>query len=341
MDTIRNKSDEIEVRNKIIVISFFCSLLVIWIHTYNLDTYGITEASTGLSRFVYYLEDTWNNFTGIAVPFFFFISGWLFFRTFELKIIREKYKSRIKSILIPYLVWCTFYYFVFAILTSLPLTSRFMNASKSHLSVLGWLESLWPNEYYTLWFLKEIIIYISLCPLIYTLLKNRYIGGAILFLLFANEITGCYHVPFLGYLYYLAGAYLAINFKHIEYKRSGACTIASCFFFIILALFRFKPINHVIIRLVFFVATWFFLDFLPLKKPMPWWMKISFFTYVAHDLFLEAFEKIVLIVFGKNAVFALLDYILAPIVVFLVLAVIAACLKKYTPKIWSIVTGMR
>lgn len=335
------KSSEIEVRNKITVITFFCSLLVIWIHALNLETYGISETSVGLSRFIYYLEHTWGNLTRIAVPFFFFISGWLFFRTFALKKLLAKYKSRITSVLIPYIVWCTFYYLIFAVLTSLPVISNYINTGKAQLSFVGWLNALWIDEYYTLWFLKEIIIYILFCPLIYVLLKNKYVGGAILLLLLVNEQFGIFSLPLSGYLYYLVGAYIAINFKQIEYRKSKGLTLLSCFILLIIAISRFELINYVVIKLLFILATWFSLDLVPLKKQFPWWMRISFFTYVAHDLFLEAFEKIVFMLFEDGAIFALLAYIFIPIMVFFVLVIIAAFLKKFTPKVWSIATGMR
>lgn len=64
-------------RNKIMIISFVCSLFVIWIHTYNVEYYGISANSTGLSGLVWKMETFWADIIRIAVPTFFFVSGFL------------------------------------------------------------------------------------------------------------------------------------------------------------------------------------------------------------------------------------------------------------------------
>ena len=339
VETIQN--DEQTVRNKITIITFFCSLLVIWIHTFNLDVYGIDEKATGFAKIVYYIENTWGSLTQIAVPFFFFVSGYLFFRTFSPNSIKEKYKSRIHSILIPYLIWCTVYYLYFIVLTNAPVVKNLMNAEQSTFSLIDLVKALWPNEYYTLWFLKEIIIFIAACPLIYVMYKNRYVGGLILLLLLVNAQFKFIDIPLEGCLYYSAGSYIALNIKGLEYFKSKLFTIIGIVFLVIMLALRFSILDTPIIRLMFFAAFWFAVDLLPLKKQYPWWMKITFFTYVGHDIFLEAYEKIILVVFGKGVLFALLDYILVPLMVFATLVVIAAFLRKFAPKVWKVCTGMR
>lgn len=329
------------VRNKITIISFFCSLLVIWIHTYNLETYGIGSNSIGFSKVVFYIENTWGNLTQIAVPFFFFISGYLFYRTFSLDSIKYKYISRLHSVLIPYLIWCTIYYFYFVVLTNLPVVGDLMNSEPKALSLIDWLESLWPKEYYTLWFLKEIIIYIAICPLLFFLLKNKYIGAVITILLLINAQFDLISVPLSGYCYYVSGAYISINFKNIEYIKKKSFTVISCIAMLLVIGFRFRVLISPFVCLIFFVSTWFILDIFTIKEKYPWWMKISFFTYVAHDILLEAYEKLFYVLLGKNALFALLDYIIVPLMVFVSLVVLAAVIRKWTPKIWKVLTGMR
>ncbi len=83
------------------------------------------------------------------------------------------------------------------------------------------------------------------------------------------------------------------------------------------------------------------MDVKELSMTTPWWIRITFFVYVSHDIILEIFEKIVLLVWGVNPIFALLDYLFMPVIVFVVLYIIACVLRKYTPKIWSIATGGR
>ena len=336
-----NRSTEPQVRNKITLITFLCSLLVIWIHTYNLETYGISHDSTGFEWIVYYIEKTWSNLTNIAVPFFFFVSGFLFFRTFELKKIKEKYLSRVKGVLIPYIIWCTIYFLYYVLVTNLPYIQNFVSSDPIPFSVIGWLKALWPESYYTLWFLKDLIIMIAICPLIYVLFKNKWVGGVIMLLLVINSLFGFVSIPLSGLVYYAGGAYIALSFKGIEYRRNMIISFAGCAYLVVLFLFGFKFINNVLVNLAFFIAVWFLTDLIVRDNEYPWWMKITFFTYVAHDLFLEMFEKLFLLILGKRPIFALLDYILVPIIVFIVIALIAAFFKKFLPRTWKVLTGMR
>lgn len=87
---------------KIYILSFALFIGVMTIHTYNLEIYGI-DANGGslLAEF-----ETFLNFfaNGVCVPFFFLISGFLFFRNFKISMLIDKYRSRVKSILIPYVI---------------------------------------------------------------------------------------------------------------------------------------------------------------------------------------------------------------------------------------------
>ena len=343
MNNNEDRSTEQQVRSKITLITFILSLLVIWIHTYNLETYGIDGSGGGLDKFTWLLETTWSAFIGIAVPFFFFISGFLFFRTFRFTWdgIKSKYISRIKGIVIPYIIWCTLYYLYYVILTNLPNVKNLVNSDTVPLSLLRWLDALWPHEYYTLWFLKELIILIALGPLIYIIFKNKYIGALFLLIFVLNSQFGWVSIPLSGHIYYLAGAYIAVSLKNAEYYRNRILTVLGCVFLIALLALRFRFLDNTIIRLAFFVATWFAVDIFKNDHDYPWWMKITFFTYVAHDALLEMLEKLVLIVLGKRTIFALLDYIFVPLIVFAILAGIAAFLRRFLSKVWRVITGER
>lgn len=152
------QNSEHNLRNKITLLSFGCSLLVIWIHTYNLEVYGITENASGFSYILYCIEKFWANITQIAVPMFFFISGFLFFRNFSWNKLRDKYASRIRSIVIPYVCWCTLYYIYFVILSKIPFASNIIGEEAMvTLSLDEWIKALWAESYYVLWFLKNLM----------------------------------------------------------------------------------------------------------------------------------------------------------------------------------------
>ena len=58
-------------------------------------------------------------------------------------------------------------------------------------------------------------------------------------------------------------------------------------------------------------------------------------------MILEAYEKIFLKVFGTGTVYALLDYLLMPLVTVIPLIVLAMFMRKYMSPVWKILTGNR
>ena len=106
---------ETNIRKKFSIISFVCSLFVIYIHALNLGKYGIDENSVCIGHITYVIETYAGYIIGIAVPMFYFISAILFFRTFDLRNLLKKWKTRVFTILIPYLIWCCLHYLYFVV----------------------------------------------------------------------------------------------------------------------------------------------------------------------------------------------------------------------------------
>lgn len=345
MNIYMQPSQEQHIRNKIHIISFICSMLVIWIHTYNLEVYGISEQSEGLAAIIWAIEEYWSKITKLAVPAFFMISGFLFFRTFSLDKISIKYKNRIKSILIPYLIWSTIYYFYYVFLSVIPfIRDALPDDDIVSLSFGEWLDSLWIDSYYTLWFLKYIIIFIAVSPCIYCLLKHWNglpIGAFVIIFLFLNIQYKWLNVPD-GVQWYFFGSWVGINFGNIAMCRNKLLSWLSIFYICFTLVTGFHVWNEGF-QLLFYIAIWFALDSICClgNREVPDWMKITFFTYVAHDIFLEAFEKIYLIIWGYSPIWALIDYIFMPVLVFVLLVFLAAVMKRYMYPMWKVLSGNR
>lgn len=343
---IENK--ESTIRNKFTLIMFVCSVFVVYIHCFNLVTYGIDANSTNLiEKITYIVETYWHKVLQIAVPFFFFISGILFYRTFSISGLFKKWKSRFFTIVVPYLIWCSIYYLYMVALTNIPFIKSLMNTtSVVEFSVLEWLKWLWIEQYYTLWFLKELILYIFAAPLIWALINNHWKKIPTGLITLVAIIVVLEFIPFeipytTGLEVYLVGAYIGLNCRNQLMIKNKIITILSLIYiaFTLVSAFRFW---NIVTELLLFLAIWFACDFLPLEdKKLPWWMSITFFTYVAHDALLEALEKVMLLVFGKQVIFALLDYIFVPFLVFLILILVAYVLRKWLPVVWKVITGDR
>ena len=89
-----------QFRNKITAVQFLLSVGIVYQHTvWNYRENPILNAG---QSFLFYLIET-------CVPFFFMISGYLFFRTYDKSKWKEKMLSRVRTLLIPYMVWNAIY----------------------------------------------------------------------------------------------------------------------------------------------------------------------------------------------------------------------------------------
>ena len=91
---------EVRFRNKIMFVQFLLAVGIVYQHTvWNYKESALLNVG---QNFLFYLMET-------CVPFFFMISGYLFFRTYEQAKAKEKIVSRARTLLIPYLIWNIIY----------------------------------------------------------------------------------------------------------------------------------------------------------------------------------------------------------------------------------------
>lgn len=337
-------------RNKITYFSFVLSFFVIGIHTYNVSVYGLSERNDPLSKVVIYVEDYVRNISNICVPFFFIISGYLFFRTFEWKKLLDKYRSRLFTVAVPYFLWCCIYYLYYCTISRIPSVGGYINNGMPiEVSIPMWIEWLWTQSYYTLWFMKELIILIVASPIIYIISKNyKYFPVGVLTLaaalLCALGVIGNKIYSFN--VYYLLGAYIGINGKDVPIIKNSGLTVLSriilsgvlCYY---LWNVHTEISDNVLVVILLCITFWWSFDGVSYETSPKWWMGISFFIYCAHDIFLEGLEKIFLLVFGKKSIWALLDYIFMPVIVMLICIFCATILRSYLPLMWKVLTGGR
>ncbi len=338
---------EPNIRNKFTLLSFLASIWVIYIHANNLTVYGIDADAVGLAGVCYRMETFLETLVQAAVPLFFLISGLLFFRTFGIGKLWDKWKNRFFTLVIPYLLWCTLYYLYYVIVTRIPAISGVMSGGNpKELSFRAWGAAVTTEAYYTLWFLQNLILFVLLAPVIWLLFKNhrkRIPTGTILlflFLLYTHSSLCSIKLPG-GLDYYLVGSWIGLNHNDMLAHHRKSLTWLGLGYIILTVGTGYYCWNFWMESL-FFVALWYAVDIVSFpQKGLPWWMSITFFTYVAHDAVLEAFEKIFLLMFGKAPVWALVDYLLMPVLVEVVLIAVAYILRRYLPGLWHVLTGGR
>ena len=342
------KHTEHEIRVKFSLLMFLCSIIVVYGHATNFDSFGINASSTGISYITFILEKYGLKLATISVYLFYLISGILFFKSFKIKDLLSKWKNRFSTIVVPYCIWCTLYYFYLVLCSNLPFINSLMNeADKVSLSIHEWINSLWINKYYTLWFLQNLIVFIILTPIIFLLLnnhkKNIKTGLIILLasLIILTRVDITTNTLLGGIETYLIGCYIGLNCREYFSLNNKLLSIISAIYVCFTLITSFTYLN-LFTEFLFFLALWYALDLINLKSiTIPWWMNITFFTYVAHDVILVCVQKVIFIICGSTPIVALLDYIFTPLLVLLILIFVAYFMQKKLPIAWKILTGGR
>ena len=154
----------------------------------------------------------------VAVPCFFFISGFLFFSKldkWDWGIWYKKIGKRARTLLLPYILWNLIALFVGCGYGWI--RSRF-NASVEPMSLInllrnnGWLNIFWASTMncpidYPLWFIRDLIVIVAISPLIYLLIRYCKVWGlATVFIICI--LTGSRDIE--GFLFFAFGAYLRL-----------------------------------------------------------------------------------------------------------------------------------
>ena len=194
------------------LVPLICSLMVVMIHSHIVAGDVFTASSRIISFFTH-------GICTAAVPTFFLLSGYLFFRSADsFADVFQKQKKRIKSVLMPFLAWSAFYYGMYAIVSLI--VPGFLQ-SNVNLSPLGILKGIVFYEFaFALWYMFQLCIFVLLTPLILLMLRSKVISGIILTAAAALGILGLDLSVDLGgyerslfqvnfFAYYLLGCILA------------------------------------------------------------------------------------------------------------------------------------
>ena len=300
----------------------------------------------------------------IAVPCFFLISGYLFFKKLEnwnLEIWREKMARRVHSLFIPYVLWNIIAALVFLGYQHLRFRFGRLEAADFAYSPSQWgwgcLNIFWnvndsgmPIDY-PLWFVRDLIIYTIATPLIYIFCRHLKGAGVlalgILLFVFLDAQKGLW--------FYTFGAWMSISRKDLIQSFYPWRFPAAIICFAILCVFpyayREQPLlYHHLLDLfticgcicVFMIASSGFKNgFLHVH---PFLTKSSFFIFAAHGiLILDDFAKFIMlhISSSRSDLYFCCDLLFRPIITVLICLGLYYILNRCFPKFTSILTGAR
>lgn len=314
--------------DKIKSLQFIMICLVILLHSYN-----ITTKQMIVPLHIEFIEKFFSyGICRVAVPMMGLISGFLYFyKPFKYK---EKLISRLKSLIIPYLI-----YNLLIILLVIITNFDFNN-----------ILELTSKYTYHLWFLKHLFIIVIISPIIYFLLKKSKIILSIIALYLVICEDSIYFASLLGYFIIGAlGSELYKNSEKIKYNLNSVVINSRVIFveaaiWLCLAFIYTISENYIFRNLSIISGILFSLEIVKVIINNSYILdvsKYSFFIYLLHEPLSTLIKKVIITILIKNGTLLLIYYFINPIVVVILLSIIGKKISYILPKIYNILTGNR
>lgn len=311
--------------------------MVVYRHGLNLQAFGLENNGTS---YVTIIENGVSKLTEIAVPYFFIVSGYFFFRHSyyadgEYIIMLRK---KIRTLLIPFLFWN------FVGILPLMLMHKFEYEDNPYKYVMHLLNSDWNG---VLWYVRDIMTMMILVPL-YSwvfVVNNRWLYMALFILLFINWLpVECSWVSSEGMLFFFLGGVLQKKDVYLnKYMPVTVLFIIGCIWIISCFCFPFYWPIHRYNTLLGLLVVWELFLYFPksLSNCMLNLSSFSFFIYVVHIYIVKAMKVGVAHFFYGNEEIALVSYIILPLLTVGIALYLGKLFNKYLPTAFNIVTGGR
>ena len=312
-------------------------------------------------------------FRGQSVPIYYFISGFVFFHGVEMtrKTYVRKFKNRIKSLLIPYLIWnmlaIALALAVNFLLKHYTITDLFSISLSSLLScfwtydgflsdrVLESSQTIFPINI-PLWFVRDLIIVVLLTPLLHLLIKK--FGKIFIYLLgIFWFITPFLNLQLLGFenafFFFSWGAYISINRKDMLLVFGRYFKISLCMFLLLGVLYI--AALHYWINVCSFIKQLNVLFVLLFAYNLAAWLlnsghcrvnkflaSASFFVYITHYLVAGKIQRLLIISFAPaNDLSILVVNILTIALTLAIVLGVFYSMQRYTPSLLKVIAGRK
>lgn len=343
------------------VLKFISIIAVVFIHSYA-EIIHLRTGDLHLSSYHYScLIETFisQHFTRFAVPLFYCISGYIFFKKNYTISYCEHLKKKFMGLLFPFLLWNTICIISTFLLQCVPFSKQFFTKDL----ISEWSLNKWLYAYigaynggmpflYPLWFLQILFIVSLIAPLT----KRFFIKFPLcIFILFA--INGiCLNFDLFNYLFFhqlinalsffFLGHIIALQQKRID--TLSFCISSGCLFFTTIILRMVFPLPFNMIPnmldwifgvLFFFSLSYFFCNLsIKTKNSLLFLSSFTFVIYLMHENTLTILKKI------SYTVLLPLNLTFIPLTIFFVLPFMLSAslvlfgflLKKYLPRVYHL-----
>lgn len=321
-------------------------IMVVRIHAYYSTYPGVSSLDVFIFNFIS------GGYRGFAVPTFFCISGYLFARNItQVSDCRPKLKRKIKTLVIPYILWNLIFAMYYVAMDIIPGISQFNNHPDAvthlfHEPLVDALSDLFIKPFaYQLWFLRDLIAMFVFAPLLWWIANKRWWIALILSICIVPLHT--------HQIYFWMGIIIATQQWDISsWRHPWWITTASIIFYLIYDTYRslgneVPKFVSVIMAFCGMYALWTTYDAISKGKcysSSGLWKHIcgySFFLYCFHEPALQILKKSFPVIFGHDNITLVILYF---VIVWLLVAIgilVAKTLEKIAPRVYHILSGGR
>lgn len=296
----------------------------------------------------------------VAVPLFFFISGYLFFyhTSFTFDIYKKKLSSRVRTLLIPYLFWNLVVlagHWIVSLLSPVELTSGAYKLVRNY-TLGNYIHCFWDINGAmpingVLWFIRDLMIIVVCSPLIYLVIRYfRWYALVVLGSLWGIGVT--LEIPHISAVFFFSlGAWFSINKRNfvVDFKYFFPWGVL-IYLFIAIGIIRlrgtvaFLYVSNVgiLLGIISVIAIATQLVEMRRWKASSFLVSSCFLVYAFHQLPLNMLNRILFKViepiYDWHFVFI---YFVSPLIVIVVDVLFYVLLKKFVPQFVAVITGGR
>ena len=342
-------------QNKITIVSFVLVIMMLYVHgIYNeAEQFRMSfVVKSIISRLSY----------RIINPTYFSISGFLFF--YGLKTMVDcfpKMKRRIRTVLIPFVLWNVIVVLESLFFSLIPFTKEFFNFNLldkyNNLSSGIYNLIICPAGFH-LWFLRDLIAYIAISPIIYWLIKKFSWYVPVFLLLTTPPLMQAFNLGHLEIAFFTLGGTIAMksDLQSIKAFLSKPIVAISAAVYLGLAFtwdfflpnhFRGEEYLSILFSVCGMITIWRGYDGLfHLTNPennhlLQTLTNYSFFIYLFHEPVLFVIMQLGTSLLGLNSKSLSFLYIFNPALVIILAIIVAKIIKTIFPSLYSVLTGGR
>lgn len=360
---IRNAGQELNNRQSELIKTMRFPLIILVLYEHSVWAYNapISWSMDGANVFHFFTEMVSHFFCPIAVCWFFFFSGFLFYHNleegqFNWEWATQKWKRRLLSVLIPHLFWNLLNVIMVLLVTWLfGVLGIGINSDQMELVRKGPL--FWfitgPIDF-PLWYLKDLCIMSILAPLLYYPIKKwPWVSLSVILILYIASFKVSFFL-FPTFSLFTMGVWMSIRKDNLlafcRLLKYPAAVLALILLPFATSFYGGDYDYDIFLSRLFYPSGMItFLNICDKLYDIKGWRNLMlrmtetvFFIYAAHEIYILGWTKGMFIrVFGQTLAAKWIAYLFVPVVTLAICLTLFYLLKRFMPKALSFACGWR